>query len=139
MSLAGRWHVHKLCVAEDFALAGFGQDDEFVRKLAADGSRVRAHRHRFEAHARKRIKVAYKHLVVSLCSAFKIKIGKGVRRLPVIAISGGFDPGGADNFLSDTVFGIGADAALPKPIDLEELRSLIEEMTSERDPTKLAP
>jgi len=72
-------------------------------------------------------------------AAFKIKIGKGVRRLPVIAISGGFDPGGADNFLSDTVFGIGADAALPKPIDLEELRSLIEEMTSERDPTKLAP
>lgn len=67
-------------------------------------------------------------------AAFKIKLGKGGRRLPIIAISGGFDPEGAENFLSDTVFGVGADAALPKPVDLDRLRTLIEEMTGDKGP-----
>lgn len=72
-------------------------------------------------------------------AAMKIKIGKEDRRLPIIAISGGFDTGGGGNFLSDTVFGIGADAALPKPVDLKKLRHLIEEMTSVKGPEKPAP
>ncbi len=71
-------------------------------------------------------------------AAYKIKVGKGVRQLPIIAISAGFDPGGADNFLTDTVFGVGGDAALPKPVDMEKLRTLIEEMTSAPGMEKLA-
>ena len=64
-------------------------------------------------------------------AALKIKVGKGYRKMPVIAISGGFDVSGRENFLSDTVFGIGADAALPKPVDMEKLSSLVETMTGE--------
>lgn len=64
-------------------------------------------------------------------AALKIKVGGGYRKMPIIAISGGFEISGKDNFLSDTVFGIGADAALPKPVDMEKLRSLVESLTGE--------
>ncbi len=63
-------------------------------------------------------------------AAVKINVGKSIRQLPVVAISGGFEPKGKKNFLSDTALGVGADAFLPKPIDIEELHDLIEDMTS---------
>lgn len=66
--------------------------------------------------------------------AYNIKVGKAIRQLPIIAISGGFDSSGKDTFLSDTVIGVGADAALPKPIDMNRLRDLIENLTSTGDP-----
>lgn len=66
-------------------------------------------------------------------AAFKIEVGKTIRQLPIIAISGAFDPMGYKNFLSDTALGVGADAALPKPVDIEKLHDLIEEMTSTSD------
>lgn len=71
-------------------------------------------------------------------AAYKINVGKGVRQLPIIAISAGFDLGGSGNFLTDTVFGVGADAALPKPIDMEKLCGLIEKMTGDEGVERLA-
>lgn len=66
-------------------------------------------------------------------AAIKIKVGKAIRQLPIIAISGAFDADGNDNFLSDTVLGIGADAALAKPVDMKRLHDLIEDMTGGSD------
>lgn len=67
-------------------------------------------------------------------SAFKIKTGSKIRQLPIIAISGGFEPQGKDNFLSDTALGVGADAILPKPVDMDRLHQLIEKLTSATGP-----
>lgn len=63
-------------------------------------------------------------------AAIKIKVGKAIRQLPIIAIPGAFDEDGKGNFLSKTALGVGADAALCKPVDMEKLHELIEEMTT---------
>lgn len=63
-------------------------------------------------------------------AAIKIKVGKAIRQLTIIAISGAFDEDGKGNFLSDTALGVGADAALCKPVDMKKLHELIEEMTT---------
>ena len=62
-------------------------------------------------------------------SAIRINVGKTQRPMPIIAISGKFRERGKPNFLEETAIGVGADAALPKPVDMERLHRLIEEMT----------
>ena len=56
--------IDHVAVAENARLAGFCQNDELVREVAADGPRFGRHRNSFEPHARKRAKVSNEHLVV---------------------------------------------------------------------------
>lgn len=62
-------------------------------------------------------------------SAMRIDVGARQRRMPIIAISGSFRERGKTTFLEDTAIGVGADAALPKPVDMTRLHMLIEELT----------
>lgn len=63
-------------------------------------------------------------------AAMKATVGNVTRRLPIIAISGAFDADGQPNFLSKTALGLGADAALPKPVDMEKLGGLVASLTT---------
>ena len=62
--LAGHRQVEEVAVAEDLALAGLGQDDEFVAEVAADRAGVGAHRDRLQAHAREGAQIGDEHAVV---------------------------------------------------------------------------
>lgn len=62
-------------------------------------------------------------------AAISIRVGKAIKPIPVIAISAKFHEGGEPNYLENTALGVGADAALPKPVDMKRLRALIEELT----------
>ena len=62
-------------------------------------------------------------------AAIRISTGKSLRPIPIIAISARFREDGRPNYLENTAIGIGADATLPKPVDMDRLRSLIEDLT----------
>ena len=62
-------------------------------------------------------------------TAIRISVGDVLKPIPIIAISARFREGGKPNYLENTAMGIGADAALPKPVDMDRLRTLIEELT----------
>ncbi len=62
-------------------------------------------------------------------AAIRINAGKALRPIPIVAISARFREDGKSNYLEDTAIGIGADAVLPKPVDMARLRALIEELT----------
>ncbi len=64
-------------MAENLALAGFGQNDEFVRQVAANRAGIGPHRNGFQSHARKCVQIGHKHAVIGLAGAVFIQI-KGI-------------------------------------------------------------
>ena len=66
-------------MAEDLALAGVGQNDEFVAEVAADRAGVGAHRDRLQAHAREGAQIGHEHAVVGRLGALVVEVeGIGV-------------------------------------------------------------
>ena len=61
-------------MAIHFALAGFGEDDEFVRQVAADRPGIGHHRDRLEPHAREGPQIGDEHAVVGMCRAFEVDV-----------------------------------------------------------------
>ena len=51
-------------MAIDLALAGVGENDEFVAEIAADRAGLGHHRHRFQSHAGEGAQIGHEHLVV---------------------------------------------------------------------------
>ena len=62
----GGWRrkIQHVFVDEDAALAGFGQNDELVAQIAADGAGFGAHWDGFEAHAGEHAQVSDEHTVI---------------------------------------------------------------------------
>ena len=66
-------------MAEHLALAGIGQDDEFVAEVAADRPGVGAHRDRLQAHPREGAEIGHEHAVVGRLGALEVEVeGIGV-------------------------------------------------------------
>ena len=66
-------------MAEDLALAGLGQDDEFVAQIAADGAGVGPHGHRLQAEAGEGVQIGHEHAVVGSAGGSLVDIeGIGV-------------------------------------------------------------
>ena len=59
-------HVVEIAIEEHLALAGVGEDQEFMAVLAADRSRLGAHRHGLQSHAREGAQIGDEHLVVGV-------------------------------------------------------------------------
>ena len=57
-------------VEEDGTFAGFGQDDEFMGEIAADGAGIGAHGHGFEAQALEGAQIGEEHLAVAVLGGF---------------------------------------------------------------------
>src|SRR5262249_18375497 len=68
-AFTGNGKIEYVAVAENRGLAGFCQNDELVREVAANGPRLRRHRNGFESHARKRTKVSDEHFVEEIRAA----------------------------------------------------------------------
>ena len=66
MSAPGGSSSHHVAVAKDLALAGVGENDEFVAEIAADRAGLGHHRHRFQSHAGEGAQIGHEHLVVGL-------------------------------------------------------------------------
>ena len=76
---AGNVEVQEVLVAEDFRLAGIGQDDEFVAEIATDRAGVGAHRNSAQAHAREGAQIGREHAVIGMHGAFAVEVeGIGV-------------------------------------------------------------
>jgi hypothetical protein len=60
----GRIHLHEVLVAIDLALAGVGEDDEFVAEIAADRAGLRRHGNRFQTHASEGAQIGDEHPVI---------------------------------------------------------------------------
>ena len=74
-----RFKSQKILVAEHFALAGLGQNDEFVAEIAADRPRFRRHRDRGQPHPREGAQISDEHLVVGMAAGLRVEIeGIGV-------------------------------------------------------------
>ncbi len=69
-----RREVEVVLVAEHFALAGVGENDELVAEVAADRAGVGLHRDRLQAEARERAQVGDEHLVVGVPCARLVEI-----------------------------------------------------------------
>ena len=70
----GRVHVQIVGMAEDLALAGGGEDDEFMAEIAADGAGVGAHGNGLQAHAGEGAQIGDEHLVVGMARASRVQI-----------------------------------------------------------------
>ena len=74
MVSGGTVKIQIVLVAEHLALAGRGQDDEFVGQIAADRSGLGHHRYRLQAHARESTQIGDEHLVVGMARAVLVEI-----------------------------------------------------------------
>ena len=64
--LARHVELEESAVAEDGALAGLGEDDEFVAEVAADRAGIGAHRDRLQAQPREGAQIGDEHPVVGV-------------------------------------------------------------------------
>ena len=62
---------------ENLTFAGLGQDDEFMRQVAANRPRISAHRNGLQAHARKGPQIGQEHLPIGMLRGFLGQI-KGI-------------------------------------------------------------
>jgi hypothetical protein len=71
--------VEQVAVQEDLALAGVGQDDEFVAEIATDRSGRRPHGDGLQPHAREGAEVGHEHAPVARLGALAVEVeGVGV-------------------------------------------------------------
>ena len=63
-----------VAVAKHLALAGVGENDEFVGQIAADRSAFRHHRDRAQAHAGEGAQIGDEHAVIGVLGAVEIEI-----------------------------------------------------------------
>ena len=68
------FEVQIVLVAKHFALAGIGQDDEFVGQIAADRAALRHHRDRAQPHARESAQIGDEHAVIGMLGALEIEV-----------------------------------------------------------------
>ena len=61
-------------MAIHFALAGVGEDDEFVREISADRAGVGAHRDRLQSEPREGAQIRDEHLVVGVARSGLIDV-----------------------------------------------------------------
>ena len=71
---AGNLETEIVAVTEYFAFAGVGEDNELVRKFAADRPAFGNHRNRAQPHARERAQVSDEHPIVCVLGALEIEI-----------------------------------------------------------------
>ena len=60
----------QIAAHENLAFAGLGQDDEFMRQVAANRPRIGAHRNGLQAHARKGAQIGQEHLPIGMLRGF---------------------------------------------------------------------
>jgi len=105
--VAGDGHVHEVAVAEDRALARFGEYDEFMAHVAADGAGVGGHRDRAQAQAVEGAQISDEHLAVGAARALDIEVeGIGVLH---------------QEFAATHDAEAGADLVAELPLDVEEV------------------
>ena len=74
-----RLEIQVVAVAEDLALAGRGEHDEFMRKVAADRAGIGLHRNRLEAEPREGAQIGREHAVIGVARRVLVQIeGIGV-------------------------------------------------------------
>ncbi len=64
--LGGHLHLGQSAMAEHLALAGLGQDDEFMAQVAADRPGIGAHRDRLQPHAVEGAQIGDEHLIIGV-------------------------------------------------------------------------
>ncbi len=75
----GNLEFEIVAVAKHLALAGFGQDDEFVGQIAADRAAFRHHRDRTQPHPGESAQIGDEHAVIGVLGAGEVEVeGIGV-------------------------------------------------------------
>ena len=66
--------IEEIAINIDFALAGLGQNDEFMAEITADRAGVGAHRDRLQPHPREGAQIGDEHLIVGVFGARRVEI-----------------------------------------------------------------